>query len=92
VRFSDTDEIRAIAERVSGKTLDWFFEVYLRQPELPELSVEEGILRWKTPRNLPFPMPVPLRVGGKVMRVEPGSRVPAEPYEIDPDRWVLRKE
>ena len=92
VRFSDTEEIRAIAEKASGMKLDWFFEVYLRQPQLPELVVEDGILRWKTPGNLPFPMPIPLKVGDKKLRVEPGTRVPAEPCEIDPDRWILREE
>jgi aminopeptidase N len=92
VRFSDTEEIRGIAERVSGKKLDWFFDVYLRQPELPQLVVEEGFLRWKTPGNLPFPMPVPVKVGGTMLRLEPGARLPDEAYELDPDLRLLRRE
>ena len=61
VRFSDTEEIRAIAEKSSGVKLDWFFEVYLRQPKLPRIIVErkgdQVSLSWDVPQGLPFPMP-----------------------------------
>lgn len=91
-RFSDTEEIRSIAERESGMKLDWFFEVYVRRAALPELvRSTDGALEWKAPDGLPFPMPVPVRVGGEVRRVEmPGGRAP-EGAEVDPDDWVLRK-
>ena len=53
VRFSDTDEIQAIAERVSEVELDWFFQAYLRTAALPELvhSTKDGVLtmEWRAP-------------------------------------------
>ncbi|HEY0657886.1 MAG TPA: M1 family metallopeptidase, partial [Pyrinomonadaceae bacterium] len=68
-RLVTTDDFLRIAERESGKKLDWFFEVYLRQPALPKLVVQQTVvvggseagnqlvLRWETSKNLPFPMP-----------------------------------
>jgi aminopeptidase N len=67
--FATTDDFRHIAEEVSGKNLDWFFEVYLRQAKLPKLvsQVDHNrlSLHWETPDNLPFPMPVQVKVGDK---------------------------
>jgi aminopeptidase N len=101
VRFSDTEEIRAIAEKVSGLDLGWVFEVYLRQAELPELVVshdqDDLSLQWKAPAGLPFPMPLPVRIDRKPTRVElPAGRASLQvphgvPVELDPEGWVLRK-
>lgn len=100
VRLTDTEEIRGIVERVAGRDLKWFFEVYLRQPDLPELTskTEDGVLhlQWKVPDDLPFPMPVPVKVGDKVVRVEMGKdggevKVGDAEVEIDPDHWLLMR-
>lgn len=101
VRFVDTEDVRAIAEKVSGQDLGWFFEVYLRQPALPELREERDgaqlTLSWHVPGDLVFPMPVPVAVGGKVRRVEMPDgkatvKVPRRAEcEIDPNGWLLRK-
>ncbi len=101
-RFATTDEIRSIAEEVSGRELEWFFEIYLRQPHLPKLVTEEKgrelRLRWETPTDVPFPMPVEVQVGEERVRVEmPGGRgVLANPrkarIQIDPDQWLLKEE
>lgn len=73
-RFVTTDDFRRIAEEASGMKLDWFFEVYLRQPRLPRLVTETRgnnlVLRWETPDGLPFPMPVEVEQNGKTARVE----------------------
>jgi len=99
-RFATTDELLAIAEEHSGRELDWFFELYLRQPALPELEhdVKGGELRlsWKTPQDLPFPMPVEVLVGGERTRVEmpegwAAVEVGRATWELDPDDWVLRE-
>lgn len=77
-RYATTDDFLRIAEAASGKKLDWFFEVYLRQPALPRLVTEQtgdGVrLRWDVPDGLAFPMPVEVKIGTATRRVE----VPAE--------------
>ena len=99
VRHATTEEFRQIAERVSGRKLDWFFEVYLRQPAQPRLVAERTgeqlRLRWEVPGGLPFPMPVEVEVDGRVQRIElPGGEVqlqvaPGANVRIDPRNWVL---
>lgn len=100
-RFATTDELIEIAEEIAGIELDWFFELYLRQPGLPELVVtpaEGGLeLAWKTPNSLVFPMPVEVRILGQVVRVPmPGGRgwigtgdEEATEWEIDPLHRIL---
>jgi len=99
-RLVTTDEFLTIAQQQSGKKLDWFFELYLRQPALPKLVSEakgnQLTLRWETPNNLPFPMPVEVKIGGEIKRVEMinGKSTVQLPqdvrYEIDPNGWILR--
>lgn len=107
-RLVDTEDFRRIAEAESKMKLDWFFEVYLRQPKLPKLVVNEGrssfanqpsrsVLRWETPNNIPFPMPVEVIVNGKPQRVEMKNGEGVVTYTgeaptIDPKGWVLRAE
>ena len=73
-RLVTTDDFLTIAEQDSGMKLDWFFELYLRQPKLPKLVTETNgntmSLHWETPNNIPFPMPVDVEVNGKTQRVE----------------------
>ena len=98
--FETTDDFMRTAEKESGKKLEWFFEVYLRQPALPKLISETTgttlNFHWETPNNLPFPMPVEVKVGGEMKRVEmkdgKGSlMLPADvKMEIDPNGWVLK--
>lgn len=105
-RLVDTEDFRRIAEAESKMKLDWFFEVYLRQPKLPKLVVSEGrssfanqpsrsVLRWETPNNMPFPMPVEVMVNGKPQRVEMKNGEGVVTYtgeapSIDPKGWILR--
>ncbi|MDQ3748099.1 MAG: M1 family metallopeptidase [Acidobacteriota bacterium] len=99
-RLVTTDEFLKIAERQSGKKLDWFFELYLRQPALPKLIAEtkqnQLVLRWETPNNMPFPMPVQVKIGGETKRYEmpDGTATISLPqdvkYEIDPNSWLLK--
>jgi aminopeptidase N len=102
-RFATTDDFRLIAEEESGRDLDWFFEVYARQPVLPKLIVDrvgnELTIRWDTPNELPFPMPVDVEVDGTTTRIEMTSgranlslsEVSAAP-SIDPLNWILKEE
>lgn len=74
VRLVTTDDFLTIAEEESGTKLDWFFELYLRQPKLPKLVSEISgntlSLRWETPNNLPFPMPIDVVINGKTERID----------------------
>lgn len=98
-RNADTDEIMRIAEKISGKKLNWFFEVYLRNAPLPKLhyKVEENklSLRWETVNNLPFELPVEVKSGDKIARVEmkngKGELTLANgnDFIIDPEEWIL---
>jgi len=103
-RLVTTDDFLTIAEQDSGMKLDWFFELYLRQPKLPRLLEASASdcqakctfnLQWETPNNMPFPMPVDVVVDGKAQRVEmpngKGSVIySGKPPVIDPNGWVLK--
>ena len=99
-RFASTDDFIAIVNRVTGKDYGWFFDVYLRSIQLPQLLAERDgstlSLRWKTENDKPFPMPVQVRVGARVVEVPmTGGRgaVPiaaGESYTLDPHSKVLR--
>ena len=100
VRFADTDEFARLAGEHAGQDLAWFFEVYARRASLPRLEARrqgnEVTLRWKVEGDLPFPLPVPVQVGDRIVRVEmPGGegsvRVDeGQRYAIDPERRLLR--
>ncbi len=98
-RFASTDDFLHICEKESGQKLDWFFEVYLRQPALPKLysKIENNTitLRWEAPNGLPFTMPVEIEFGKKRQRVEIPKQGITLPFEkgvqpvVDPDGWLL---
>jgi aminopeptidase N len=100
-RFATTDDFRHIAEQISGMKLDWFFEVYLRQPALPHLVTETKgntlVLRWDAPNGLKFPMPVEVQVGGQTRRVEMNQNEATIPFEagqtpvVDPKSRILKQ-
>lgn len=97
-RFATTDEFLQIAEQVSGKKLDWFWEVYFRQASLPVLKAEIKnstlFLEWQIENDIDFPMPVEVQIGDQIIKVEmldgKGSTIIPEGVEpvIDPDKWI----
>ncbi|MGB5014904.1 MAG: M1 family aminopeptidase, partial [Pyrinomonadaceae bacterium] len=103
-RLVNTDDFLTIAEKDSGMELDWLFEMYLRQPKLPKLVTNipadcatncPMLLRWETPNDMPFPMPIDVVINGKTERIEmkdgKGSvRYTGTPPVVDPKGWVLR--
>lgn len=101
-RYGTTPEFMAIVKRVSGRDLDWFFQAYLYQKELPDLQATRSgntlQLAWKTEKNTPFPMPVEVKVGNRVVSVPMadgrGSVDLPEgtAYTLDPHSKVLRRE
>jgi aminopeptidase N len=101
-RYGTTPEFIATASRVSGRDLGWFFQAYLYQTTLPELvatrSGDSLQLAWKTGKNTPFPMPVEVRVGQRVVTVPMsdgrGSVAldGAAAWTLDPHSKILRRE
>lgn len=100
-RFGTTPEYIGIVREVAGEDLRWFFDVYLYSAGLPQLiSTRTGnqlMLRWKTPGDRPFPLPVDLAIDGALQRVPmPGGTatltVPAGAHVVlDPNAHVLRQ-
>lgn len=97
-RLVNTDDFLTIAEQESKMDLDWFFELYLRQPQLPKLVAETSgstlNLRWETPNNMSFPMPIDVDVNGKTQRVEMKDGKGSVGFSgavptVDPKGWVL---
>jgi len=96
-----TDDFLQFASEESGDDLSWFFEVYARTGPLPELIVSEvdgGVsLEWKVETDLPFPMPIPVRIGDETRLVEFNdnraiiSDVMSQDILVDPYMTVLRK-
>jgi aminopeptidase N len=98
-RLVNTDDFLTIAEAESKMELDWFFELYLRQPKLPKLVTETSgkmlNLRWETPNGMPFPMAIDVVVDGKTRRVEMKDGKGSINYtgaapSVDPNGWVLK--
>ena len=100
-RYATTNDYMAIVDQVSGRKLDWFFDVYLRDAALPRLDEQRDgdtlKLRWVTEHGKPFPMPIDVQVGDTVhtlpMRDGSGQlQVPAGSLLIvDPRSKVLRE-
>ncbi|WP_019368062.1 MULTISPECIES: M1 family metallopeptidase [unclassified Sphingomonas] len=100
-RFATTAEFITIVQQVTGRDLGWFFDAYLYQAALPDLQVERSgdqlRLRWKTPQDRLFPMPVDFTVDGQPRRATMAGgaetlTVPAGAHIIlDPNAHVLRR-
>lgn len=100
-RFATTPEFITIVQQVTGRDLGWFFDAYLYQAALPDLQVERSgdqlRLRWKTPQDRLFPMPVDFTVDGQPRRATMAGgaetlTVPAGAHIIlDPNAHVLRR-
>ncbi len=98
-RNANTDEFLGIAEKISGKKLDWFWEVYLRRTKLPILNYmldgNKITLWWETENNINFPLPIEIKVAREIKKVEmidgKGTiTIPTnEAYVIDPSEWIL---
>jgi aminopeptidase N len=97
-RLATTDEFLEIAEKVSGKKLDWYFEAYFRQASLPKLITEKNgnkfLLKWEVENNIDFILPIEVSVNGIIQKVDmkKGS-AEIEVTEdakiiVDPKNWI----
>jgi aminopeptidase N len=101
-RYASSKEFIAIVKEVSGRDLSWFFDAYLYQAALPELVAErrEGKLHlsWKLKNGGPFPMPLEVRIDGRIERLAMADgkgevSLPAGAlYTLDRNSRVLRHE
>lgn len=100
-QFGTTQGYLAIVNQVTGKDYRWFFDVYLYRAALPELIAERdgGMLklRWKVRDDLPFPMPVEVRVDGRIVTLPMTGGTgelaagPGVAVVIDPHSKILRR-
>ncbi|MDA0683174.1 MAG: M1 family metallopeptidase [Bacteroidetes bacterium] len=102
VRFGTTTDFISLAEGIADQDLGWFFDVYARQPHLPQLDVirdgSTATLRWDVPgTDLPFSMPLDIDIDGRRQRVDMQNGIAtvdvgeASEILIDPDNWILRE-
>ena len=101
-RFASTQDFVKTVNQVTGKDYGWFFDAYLYEAMPPELlETREGgdlILRWKTPNDRPFPMPVEVKVGGQIVTLPMANGAgrlalgDATPVIIDPASKILRRQ
>ena len=101
-RYRNTDEFISIVNRLTGKDYQWFFDVYLKQAELPELEVTQTphniTLSWNTAslKGNKFPMPIPVEINGESNTYYPKEgRIniaiqQGDHVVIDPQMKVLR--
>jgi len=86
-RYGSTAEYEEFARQVTGRDLRWFFDVYLRQAALPELTSRRTggrlLLAWKVPGNGAFPMPVQVEVDGQTSLVPMSNGTGSLPVGAD---------
>ncbi|MBX3565078.1 MAG: M1 family metallopeptidase [Sphingomonas sp.] len=100
-RFASTGDYIGYVNQVTGKDMNWFFDVYLKQAALPALTLSAKgnslTLRWVVPGDKPFPMPLEVSIDGKVQLVQmPGGtatiQVPDGAHVIaDPASRILKR-
>ncbi|MYM85397.1 M1 family peptidase [Duganella sp. FT50W] len=101
-RWSSTREFIRFANEASGRDLNWFFNAYLYHAALPRLVAERGAetltLRWQLKDGGVFPLPLEVRVNGRVetLSMADGTGTLALPphaiVTIDPMSRVLRQQ
>lgn len=97
-----TKDFIRIANNVSGRDLQWFFDVYMYRAALPKVVSERRgdtlHVRWETPDNLPFPMPLDVRVDGRTTTLPMTNGEGSVPVQerstvtIDPASKILMQE
>ncbi len=104
-RFVTTEDLINQAEEITGQNLDWLFYVYLKNAKLPELGAvliekdyeNELRLEWITPDNSLFEMPVEVKLGSEVKKLDMKNgkgKIKFSPMlkpVIDPNEWITKQ-
>lgn len=105
-RLVTTKQLIEQTEKISGQKLQWFFDVYLYNKELPEIEAvliekeyeNELRIQWKHPGSADFVLPVEVQLGNEIKRIEMNNDVVKLTFPsaitpvIDPNNWLLMKE
>jgi len=99
-RYRNTQDFINIVNQLTGEDYTWLFEVYLKRAALPELEQtrtnDKLILKWQTPENLAFPMPITISINGEsVIYTTVNDQITLDVSQqdhviIDPQMKVLR--
>jgi len=99
-RYRNTQDFIDIVNKLTGEDYTWLFAVYLKQAALPELlqtrTDDKLVLKWQTPNDLPFPMPITISINGKAAIYTPlDDQITLDVDQqdhviIDPHMQVLR--
>lgn len=99
VRYVTTQDYELIISQLTGQDLTWLFDVYFREKGLPKLvgTLENKLLKlkWETPNNRIFHLPVEIVVNGDLVKVDMINnrgefRLPENVLpEIDAYQWIL---
>ena len=100
-QYRSTQDFIDIVNNLTQQDYTWVFDVYLKQAELPILKVDrsenELSLKWQTPNELPFPMPVPISIDGNIEQVDVSTHgiviklAQSKQLIVDPNMRVLRQ-
>lgn len=98
-RILSTDDMKNLAEEITGRELDPFWEVFFRERSYPKLIVdrkaEEATFTWKPESKVLLDVNIPIRVNGndEVVEITDGTGSAAisigDNLVIDPDQWLL---
>lgn len=100
-RYVDSDEIIRIANEVMQQDISWYFDIALYEYTAPILSANKYgtklILKWDTPSNKPYNVPVEVFVNGQLKIANFYNNIAeldiqsSDIISIDPDRKTFRE-
>jgi hypothetical protein len=101
-RFANTNDMKELAEKITNRDLDPFFDVFMKEASYPYLEItysEKGaVFTWKTENDVLLDLDVPVMLNGLklIVKMKAGQGILSLPLQydlvIDPDQWILMDE
>jgi aminopeptidase N len=98
-RLATTDDMKKLAEEVTNRDLDPFFDVFFREASFPVLEIEYldkvAKFTWKTENDVLLDLNVPVLLNGlpQIVEMNAGEGFLSLPIQfeliVDPDQWIL---